>query len=429
MAPSRHRDRPQDAWLEPRAPERRGADRRHRRRRDRLRRRRGAVGSAQRADEVALDTERQLFTRALTNQPNACCAKSKTSPPRRRRIAEHPHQLRSRLGAALRRPAAAIVLRPRSRLRRRSVRPLPLRAARQPQRRSELVQFGAGPSSSRSLDLLRGRSDPAGAMALAARRDAKSARLRSRRPRCRSFLGRPAIVAAVAVVAPADDTAGLAALDANAPVVLSVKFIDDGVLADIASRLQLRNLRRVADGPVAAGDYRLRSHRQPGARRSRTSPGRRSGPAPRSSAASCRSSRSRSAASRCSRLSCCATCAAPRPRSRPAKRGCATSPCTIRSAACRTASISASGSKRSIDDGAQGPPSGRRVLHRPRSLQGRQRHARPSDRRRADPRRDAAPDAHAAQRRPGRAPRRRRVRRHHHERLRPRRRCRRSPTG
>ncbi len=58
-------------------------------------------------------------------------------------------------------------------------------------------------------------------------------------------------------------------------------------------------------------------------------------------------------------------------------------------------------------------PAGRGVLHRPRPLQGRQRHARPSDRRRADPQRHAAADPDAARRRPGRAPRRRRVRRHH----------------
>ncbi len=53
---------------------------------------------------------------------------------------------------------------------------------------------------------------------------------------------------------------------------------------------------------------------------------------------------------------------------------------------------------------------GRGVLHRPRPFQGRQRHARPSDRRRADPQRHAAALAHAARRRPGGAAGRRRVR-------------------
>ena len=60
-----------------------------------------------------------------------------------------------------------------------------------------------------------------------------------------AFLGRPAIVAAVAVMS-ADDKTRYA--DAEAPVVLSVKFIDEEVLAEIESRLQLRNLRKVDEG-------------------------------------------------------------------------------------------------------------------------------------------------------------------------------------
>ena len=61
----------------------------------------------------------------------------------------------------------------------------------------------------------------------------------------------------------------------------------------------------------------------------------------------------------------------------------------------------------------RGGAAGGGVLHRPRPFQGRQRHARPSGRRRADPQRHAAAVAYAARRRSGRAPRRRRVRRHH----------------
>ena len=57
--------------------------------------------------------------------------------------------------------------------------------------------------------------------------------------RLQGFLGRPAIVAAVAVTTPNDVSPRTGA---EAPIVLSVKFIDDDVLADIASRLLLRNL-------------------------------------------------------------------------------------------------------------------------------------------------------------------------------------------
>ena len=67
---------------------------------------------------------------------------------------------------------------------------------------------------------------------------------------------------------------------------------------------------------------------------------------------------------------------------------------------------------------AQGQPAGGRALHRPRPLQGRQRHARPSDRRRTDPRGDAAAHPYGARQRPCRPHRRRRIRRHHRGRLR-----------
>ena len=68
--------------------------------------------------------------------------------------------------------------------------------------------------------------------------------------RVQAFLGRPAIVAAVTVAARGDTAAYV---DVKAPVVLSVKFIDEEVLAEIASQLQLSNLHD-ADGETAAPD-------------------------------------------------------------------------------------------------------------------------------------------------------------------------------
>jgi diguanylate cyclase (GGDEF)-like protein len=58
----------------------------------------------------------------------------------------------------------------------------------------------------------------------------------------REFMNRPAIVAASAVSLAATIPPSL---DDAAPVVLSVKFIDDAMLTGIASRLRLTNLRRV----------------------------------------------------------------------------------------------------------------------------------------------------------------------------------------
>ncbi len=65
----------------------------------------------------------------------------------------------------------------------------------------------------------------------------------------REFMGRPAIVAASAVgpIAGSDRIGG-------APIVMSVKFIDQDLLAGIASRLRLTNLRSVDDQRIPAGD-------------------------------------------------------------------------------------------------------------------------------------------------------------------------------
>ena len=70
-----------------------------------------------------------------------------------------------------------------------------------------------------------------------------------------------------------------------------------------------------------------------------------------------------------------------------ANSACAISPCTIRCAVCRTATTSASGCEAVIKEVQRGGALGGRVLHRPRPFQGRQRHARPSGRRRTDPQR------------------------------------------
>ena len=97
----------------------------------------------------------------------------------------------------------------------------------------------------------------------------------------------------------------------------------------------------------------------------------------------------------------------------PAKTGCAIWPCTIRSADCRTAISSANGWKRSSTKCGSGGAAGRDFLHRPRPLQGRQRHARPSGRRRVDPQRHAAARRIDTRRGHGGAAGRRRIRGYH----------------
>ncbi|MCC6889094.1 MAG: EAL domain-containing protein [Hyphomicrobiales bacterium] len=75
--------------------------------------------------------------------------------------------------------------------------------------------------------------------------------LSQRVTRLHTFLDRPAIIAAIAITGQGDDTENVP----NAPIVMSVKLIDDEVLAEIASHLQLRNLRLVDDGPRASADH------------------------------------------------------------------------------------------------------------------------------------------------------------------------------
>jgi diguanylate cyclase (GGDEF)-like protein len=68
----------------------------------------------------------------------------------------------------------------------------------------------------------------------------------------RQFMHRPAIIAAAAIGPLADIPPSL---DNAAPLVVSVKFIGDGVLADIASRLRLTHLRKVGPDEAPTTDY------------------------------------------------------------------------------------------------------------------------------------------------------------------------------
>ena len=100
------------------------------------------------------------------------------------------------------------------------------------------------------LDFMRAR-DPNLANAMRLSRVAGSAGGHPRAAAIRRLLGRPAIIAAVAV--------GL--IDNNseaadgAPIVMSVKFIDNEVLSGIALQLRLANLRMLEYGPAPDGDF------------------------------------------------------------------------------------------------------------------------------------------------------------------------------
>jgi len=210
------------------------------------------LGSAQRADQVALNTERQLFTRALSNHAERVLREADgvattEAAYRHIRVDFDADWVQVYIGQRLQMFFDHDFV-----------------LVADPSDRFVYASFGSRsvdpnwfnsvqPDLKPILDQVRERGAPGagsikpGAMSLADARSEKSPR-GDRAVRVQSFLGRPAIVAAVPVAAPWDD----AKADSKAPVVLSVKFVDDSVLAEIASRLQLHNLRTVAEGSVAA---------------------------------------------------------------------------------------------------------------------------------------------------------------------------------
>jgi diguanylate cyclase len=102
-----------------------------------------------------------------------------------------------------------------------------------------------------SLDLLRGRlaALPRGTLDVV---DGQNPRHPGRRTALiQSFLGRPAIVTAVAVGTPGDQGSG----NAGAPIVFSVRFIDGNMLREIGGALQLTDLHEIGASISAAGDY------------------------------------------------------------------------------------------------------------------------------------------------------------------------------
>jgi len=67
----------------------------------------------------------------------------------------------------------------------------------------------------------------------------------------RRVMGKPAVIAAVAV-GPVDGIPQ--SVDGDAPIIMSVKFIDEAALASIATQLRLVNLRKIDQVPVPQGD-------------------------------------------------------------------------------------------------------------------------------------------------------------------------------
>jgi diguanylate cyclase (GGDEF)-like protein len=206
------------------------------------------MSSARRADEVALDAERQLFTRALANHGERVLREIESvstseAANRRIRVAFDREWVETYVGLRLQSffehdfvfIADASDRFIYASLGHHSVDP----------NWFNTIQ----PDVKGILDTVRGRSgSDGGGLDLSATRHSGL----HRAVRLQNFLGRTAIVGAVEVtaheVASSDATGG-------SPIVLSVKFIDGDMLADIASRLQLRNLHKVENASAPAGEY------------------------------------------------------------------------------------------------------------------------------------------------------------------------------
>ena len=206
------------------------------------------LSSARRADEVALDAERQLFTRALANHGERVLREVESVSTseiayRRIRVAFDREWVQTYVGRRLQ-----------------SFFDHDLVFIADASDRFIYASFGdhsvdpnwikSAPADAKGiLGIVRGRADPddSGVDLSVTRHSGLH-----RTVRLQGFLGHTAIVAAVAVAA--TELASTNS-DPDAPIVISVKFIDDDMVADIAARLQLRNLHRLESTPVPAGEH------------------------------------------------------------------------------------------------------------------------------------------------------------------------------
>jgi diguanylate cyclase (GGDEF)-like protein len=208
------------------------------------------LSSAQRADVVAIDHEKQLFSRAITNYGERVLREvesvaSSTATIQNIRRSFNPAWAKDRVGSWLetyfdhdyvfifdRNDGLIYSL-------------LGSRAADAKWMASARSDFTS------VLEYMRGR-DPT--LHGAIRLNQPSLTEGGAQPQSaviRRVMGRPAVIAAVAV-GPVDGIPQ--SVDGEAPIIMSVKFIDNGALASIAMQLRLVNLRKIDQGPVAQGD-------------------------------------------------------------------------------------------------------------------------------------------------------------------------------
>jgi diguanylate cyclase (GGDEF)-like protein len=209
------------------------------------------LSSAQRADEVAVAHERQLFSGALSNYglrvlrevDSVASSQSATENIRRKFDPVWTEQRAGAWLAAYFKHDYILVFDGKDQ---------PLYSMVGHHAADKAWFARAHPELGELIDFMRGRSAVMpGAIRLGVAYQT-DAGVHEHAVALRSILGQPAAVAAVAV---GSDEGIATAADTAAPIMLSVKFINADVLANIATQLGLTNLRAVGDDALPEGDF------------------------------------------------------------------------------------------------------------------------------------------------------------------------------
>lgn len=212
--------------------------------------------SAQRADEVALDHDKRLLTRSITNHGERILRELESvalteQAVRNVRTSFDQAWVQSNVGLWLKNffdHDFVFVADSRSNL----VYALLGRASVDPRWFNSIL-----PELAPTVDYVRGRAgaNPDRAIRISESANTTDQIATTRVALVQQFLGRPAIVAAVLIL-PIGEAAAPGERQ-TAPIMLTVKFIDEEVLAEIANRLQLRNLRKTGSEMIASDDHSL----------------------------------------------------------------------------------------------------------------------------------------------------------------------------
>jgi diguanylate cyclase (GGDEF)-like protein len=201
--------------------------------------------AAQRADEVAFNREQQLIRQAITNNGERVLRQVEGAAQTARaiesiRTAYDPQWVQRRVGGWLQtffKHDVVVIVDDSDQVKYTSFRTGP-----------EMSVADAGANIAQAIDLLRGRASTLPSHALAVMPTQDPLHPGRATALIRRFQNRPAIVAAVAVGTDADLRSG----NAGAPIVVSAKFIDEAMLREIGSELQISDLHELK-GPAGAG--------------------------------------------------------------------------------------------------------------------------------------------------------------------------------